>query len=69
MDNIYFFVLYIGIVSGYVLRDIEDSYGDEVCPAKTPTIARDIHQRYQQRCFASGDIITTTKLIRTVTVY
>ena len=69
MDTLCFFLLYIGTVSGYVLRDLEDSYGDEVCPVEAPTIARDIHQHYQQRCFASRDIIPTTRLIRTITVY
>ena len=64
-----FFLLYIGIVSGYVLRDLEDSYGDEVCPDEAPTIGRDIHHHYQQRCFASSDIIPTSRLIRTITVY
>ena len=53
-----------------ILRDIEDSFGEDVCLAESPTIARDLAETRPQRCFTHREIVPpSNRLIRSKVVY
>ena len=53
-----------------ILRDIEDSFGEDVCLAESPTIARDLAQTRPQQCFTHREIVSpSNRLIRSKVVY
>ena len=53
-----------------ILRDIEDSFGEDVCLAESPTIARDLAQTHPQRCFTYREIVSPcNRSIRSKVVY
>ena len=53
-----------------ILRDIEDSFGEDVCLAESPTIARDLAETRPQQCVAHREIVPpSNRLIRSKVVY
>ena len=64
-------ILFSGTVfADPILRDIEDSFGDDVCLAESPTIARDLAETRPQRCFTHREIVPpSNRLIRSKVVY
>ena len=53
-----------------ILRDIEDSFGEDVCLAESPTIARDLAQTHPQRCFTYRENVSpSNRSIRSKVVY
>ena len=65
-------ILFSGTVSAGdpILRDIEDSFGEDVCLAESPTIARDLAETRPQQCVAHREIVPpSNRLIRSKVVY
>ena len=59
-------ILFSGAVfADPILRDVKDSFGDDVCLAESPTIARDLAETRPQRCFTHREIVSpSNRLIR-----
>ena len=64
-------ILFSGVVfADPILRDVKDSFGDDVCLAESPTIARDLAETRPQRCFTHREIVPpSNRLIRSKVVY
>ena len=64
-------ILFSGAVfADPILRDVKDSFGDDVCLAESPTIARDLAETHPQRCFTHREIVSpSNRLIRSKVVY